>query len=212
MIFKLDIRTVIIIVLAVILFFSFDGCSRISNLLESETVVEVQKTTRIDTTETKRQAIDIKPMPDYFKPTLQKVEIKNGKIKEVPEATPIDSTAHRQVKKVNKYETISELENGTIESTLLIEGTLLGTEFKLTTKDRTITKETQTIIVRSGLFGEGQTTLGFDGRIKDIGAGITYYHKGNWYAGTGLQYDVDPLINIPLEKRTGITLKFGFKF
>lgn len=214
MAFKLPVRETIIVILLIILFFSFDGCSRIANFLESETVVETKTTTKIDTSTTKKTFIDIKPMPDYFKPTPVKVEIKDGKVNEVPDSTPIDSSETSQVKEVNKYTTVSELENGTITGTFLVEGKLLSTEFKLDTEEKVITKETETIktVVRSGLFGEGQTTFGFDGRVKDIAAGVSYYHKGNISIGSLLQYDVDPIIELPPEKRVGVVLKFAFKF
>lgn len=215
MIIKTDPRNIIIIVLVIVLFFSFHGCNRISKLFDGEEVIDVKTSTKIDTTITEKTFKDIQDAPEKFTPTKQKVEIsKDGKIKPVPYSTPIDSTYENQVKEVNKYETVSELPNGTIKSTILTTGDLLSIENELTTKDATITKTTEIVrtVVKSGLFGYAGSTLGLDGRIKDISAGITYYHKNKWFLETGPQYDVDPKINLPIQDRIGVTVKIGFKF
>ncbi len=211
---KIDIKLAIIIALAIALFFSVDGCSRISNLFDHEEVISETKETKIDTTVTKKKDKVTFDQPSVFVPESVKIEIKEDKVKEVPKKTPVVKTPEKEVKAANKYETVNELSNGTIKSTIITTGELLSTDFELTTNDTVYTKETVITkkVVQSGLFGELNSTLGLDGRVKDIGAVVNYYHKGKWSIGAGPQYDVDPKINIPAQDRLGVTLKIGFKF
>jgi len=176
MIFKADIRIVLIIALAIALFFSLDGCDRVIKLFEGEEVVSEKTTTKTETKVFDRTFVDIQPFPDIFIPTLQKIQIKDGKVKEVPDSTPADSS-----ETVNKYQTVNELPNGTIKGSLLIRGELLSAEYELTTSDTVITNTTETIrtVVKSGLFGVGGSTIGLDGRIKDVQAGFSYSRKNN---------------------------------
>lgn len=213
MIPKIDIRTIIIILLAVVLFFSLDGCSRVVKLFEGEEVVKEKTTTTIDTSFVERKYLDIQPFPEIFKPTPQKVEIKKGKVREVPNTTPVDSTQERVVKEVNKYETVTELPNGIIKGKFLVEGELLSTELELLTKDQVITNETETVrtVVQSGLFAGVISVVGIDGRIKQVGPGLTYVHKNQWFIQAGLQYDVDPLIKLPAHQRAGVSVGLHFK-
>lgn len=214
MIFRTDPRNVVITLLCLVLFFAFDGCSRIGSLFNGEEVVETKTTTTIKKDVKKHSFIDLQPFPEIFKPTKQKVKLENGKITEVPLNTPVDSSEKQKVREVNKYQIFNELPNGTIKGTLLIKGELLSTGYELTTTDTTITKETETIrtVVKSGLFGVGGSTIGLDGRLKDIQAGFSYVHKNRWYVETGVQYDVDPKIYLPPQDRAGVLVKVGFKF
>lgn len=214
MIVKTDPRNIIIIIMVIILFFLLDGCSHIANFLEGEDVVSEETTTKTSYEVKDRSFQDIKPMPDYFKPSPQRIIIKQGVVKEVPDNQPDPPENEPGFEIVNKYSDSVSFPNGTILYDMLVRGNLLSTDFTLNTKDsiKTVEKETIRTVVKSGLYGFGGTALGLDGRPKDIQTGVTYFHKGKWYAETGLQYDVDPKIELPIQDRAGILLKLGFNF
>lgn len=209
---NIDIKTIIIIVLAVILLLKVNGCDRIANLIApAETVKEtVTETINDVVNETTEEVNDLKP--SSYKPIKQRVKVKNDKIKKVDSSytpTPTETASGTKAIDLNKYNNITILPNGVLHSEILTSGTLYGTNFKLTTSDttRTITKHTERVIAQSGFFVAGGSTIGIDASIQNIQAGIMYIHKNRWGVGAMLAYDTHPFTR----QRLGVTVMAVFR-
>ena len=136
---RIDTKTIIIIVLSVIVFFAFDGCSRVGKLFSGQDTVGTTTTTKTTISVTDRSYRDIQVMPDYFKTTKVKIKITpEGGVSEIP---PGDSFPEDDgdTEIVNKYSDSVALPNGTIFYSLITRGELLKTDFKLNTNDTVIT-------------------------------------------------------------------------
>jgi len=216
---SIDTKTLIIVALVVALFFSLDGCSKIAGIAGGYDVIKETERTRVETVIEHRTSETNNDSINQEKPNkeTQKVIFNKGKIRKVDSAyhmTETEQSSGAQELYLNKYKAISIVPNGRIESEILTTGELYGTQFKLTTSDTTTTRtiNKERTVALSGLYGVGGTTIGLDGRIKDVQAGVEYVYKARWFLGAGLQYDVDPKIDLPVSDRAGITLRFGVRF
>lgn len=214
MITKRDYISGFIILALVTYILLFKGCGSTTEISSTkETTTDVVVKEKIDSIINNRLS---KLQPQIEK---QPIYIYKDRVVEVPKyfERPVDSVSGDtlgEVKQVNKVIDKAVLDNGTVESEILTDGNIYSIKYKLNTRDSIITntiKETQ-VVAKSGLFGEVGTTFGLDGRIKDIEVGINYLHKSKWYIGSGLQYDLDPLINLPADKRLGVKIKIGLSF
>lgn len=211
----LEKRDIITAILIIALFTLFDGCEKIKDLA-GYSVVEKETTTTVDYV-TKNQLDSLTDLIiENQKATPQRIVIQNGSVKPVEddyELSPIEIDNGDEVKDIQKYQDTTKLGNGTIFSEIYADN-LYGKKFSLATTDTIVNKTTleKRTIVRSGFFWGLGTTLGLDARIKDIEATINYTHKNKFYLEGGLQYDVDPLIELNPYQRAGVKLKVGLNF
>jgi hypothetical protein len=204
---KIDIRNILILILSIALYLAVDACSN------AQKVVDVKLKTEIKT-EVKQKTERIKDS-DFSKPDPVKVAIKDNKAKEVSKYyKPSQADSNIVVLDVNKYRKEYNLPNGQIKAIMLTTGEMIELDLELTTRDSIITRETtiEKIVAQSGFYYGGQAVLGFNGRIKDVQADVSYMHKNLWILRGGLQYDTDPYIELPIEYRTGIIIGFARRF
>lgn len=213
---KIERKDIYFVVFILLVFILLDGCEKLKSLTGGETVVKDETVT---TTEyiTKKQMDSI---ADYIisnqKSVPQRIVIQNDVVKPVPidynlSKDEVDNGS--EVITVNKYQDTTKLGNGTIYSEILADK-LYGKKFSLATTDTIIKKSVfnkKTVVKSNWFYGAG-STIGLDGRIKDIEGTINYTHKDKFYLEGGLQYDVDPLIDITGYHRLGVKLKVGFNF
>jgi hypothetical protein len=136
-----------------------------------------------------------------------KVKIKTV-IVNVPSENPMGSEpVYREVKTI-KYKGKEELNNGTIDYEIYADN-LLGTKFKLTTKESTTTKtiETETILpAKSRIYISGGLDANYQTKYPTAASvGFMYNRRQKWGVGLDLRQDFSGLI--PKEQSTTVGLK-----
>lgn len=207
-------RDIITVVAFIAIFILLGGVDKVKQFASGYDVVEKETTETIEYI-TKSQMDSV---ADFIianqKSVPQRIVIQNGKVETVPEDYTLSEEQINQgneIKTVNRYQDTIKLGNGTIFSDIYADN-IYGKKFSLATTDTIVNKTTleKRTIVKNGVFYGVGTTIGIDGRIKDIEGSVTYVHKNRFYIEGGVQYDIDPLISLPLDKRAGIKLKVGF--
>ena len=208
----IDTKTVIIIVLAIALLITTDGCGTWGSRNEESTTTTVTtdtiwiEKTRVSTAENK--------VSDTTKQTIVDNKGEITKVDPDHRLTPEEEEDGSTLREVNELKEVSTLENGTITSNILFTGEILKTDYILNTHTPTVTKtvETETIVNASGLYGYLGTTLGLMGNVQAAAAGIEYVHKNRFIIGTGVRYNLDPFYNGGAPNRLGLDLKLSVKF
>ena len=179
--FNLDLKTIVIIALLI-----FIGYHRF--LKPVEVTKEVTQTESVDIKKVVEEAINNRLQLQT--PQLQPTIIYQDRIVPINNISEVPKADLKKLKNLNKYKDTTKLENATIYSEILSDGTVYSNKVVAEIDVKTITKTKETVITRkeSGMFIGPSVQFNQFG-INQFGLQLDYIRKNDVGAGVGAFLD-----------------------